>query len=144
MADTDNRESVRCQSCGLAQFAQDLCRRCHKPLPQPIVRIVERLVDETFAPTAPVIPLRELTRRAVVHALKKSSSVQEAASRLKIGKTTLYRMLEEFGIATKREARNEGTPVPEADGLPPEQNYLFVEDGVTDLEREQPTRTPKN
>ena len=40
------RDKVRCQSCELVQWSDRVsCRRCGKALPEPIVRIVERVVE---------------------------------------------------------------------------------------------------
>ena len=41
------RDKVRCQSCELVQWSDRVsCRRCGTALPQPIVRIVERVVEK--------------------------------------------------------------------------------------------------
>lgn len=121
---TDARAKVCCPQCSLSQFLQENCRRCGWKLPQPLVVVQVQQVDLTFGPTAPVIPLRELARRAIVHALNKSSSVTEAAQRLGIGKTTLYNMMHRFGI---REGRQYAERVQADPKLPPEQNYLFLD-----------------
>ena len=40
------RDKVRCQSCELVQWSDRVsCRRCGTALPEPIVRIVERVVE---------------------------------------------------------------------------------------------------
>ena len=42
----EEREKVRCQSCELAQWSdQAKCRRCRTALPEPIVKVVERIVE---------------------------------------------------------------------------------------------------
>ena len=49
---------------------------------------------------APVIPLQELERQAIVQSLKQLGGDKLLAARmLGIGKTTLYRKLKEYGIA---------------------------------------------
>jgi transcriptional regulator of acetoin/glycerol metabolism len=43
---SDERDKVRCASCELAQWSDRAsCRRCGKALPEPIVKIVERVVE---------------------------------------------------------------------------------------------------
>ena len=44
---SEEREKVRCRSCELVQWSDRTnCRRCGTALPQPIVRIVERVVEK--------------------------------------------------------------------------------------------------
>ncbi len=44
---TEKRDKVRCRSCELAQWSDRVsCRRCGTALPEPIVRIVERVVEK--------------------------------------------------------------------------------------------------
>jgi transcriptional regulator of acetoin/glycerol metabolism len=44
---SEEREKVRCRSCELVQWNDRTnCRRCGTTLPQPIVRIVERVVEK--------------------------------------------------------------------------------------------------
>jgi len=44
---SDERDKVRCQNCELVQWSDRAnCRRCDKTLPEPIVRIVERVVEK--------------------------------------------------------------------------------------------------
>jgi len=44
---SDEREKVRCGSCELVQWSDRAnCRRCGTALPEPIVRIVERVVEK--------------------------------------------------------------------------------------------------
>jgi|SRR5271154_3133737 len=43
----EEREKVRCQLCELVQWSdRENCRRCGTPLPQPLVKIVERVVEK--------------------------------------------------------------------------------------------------
>jgi transcriptional regulator of acetoin/glycerol metabolism len=43
---SDEREKIRCASCELVQWSdRACCRRCGNALPQPIVKIVERVVE---------------------------------------------------------------------------------------------------
>src|SRR5438477_13053972 len=43
----EERERVRCQSCELVQWSdQAKCRRCRSALPEPIVKVVERVVEK--------------------------------------------------------------------------------------------------
>ena len=42
----EEREKVRCQSCELVQWSdQANCRRCGSALPEPVVKVVERVVE---------------------------------------------------------------------------------------------------
>jgi DNA-binding NtrC family response regulator len=44
---SEEREKVRCQSCELVQWRDRAnCRRCGSPLPDPIVKVVERVVEK--------------------------------------------------------------------------------------------------
>ena len=44
---SEEREKVRCRSCELVQWSDRAnCRRCGSALPEPIVRIVERVVEK--------------------------------------------------------------------------------------------------
>ena len=44
---SEEREKVRCRSCELVQWSDRAnCRRCGTALPEPIVRIVERVVEK--------------------------------------------------------------------------------------------------
>ena len=43
----EEREKIRCRSCELVQWSDRAnCRRCGAALPEPIVRIVERVVEK--------------------------------------------------------------------------------------------------
>lgn len=44
---SDEREKVRCRSCELTQWSgRAKCRRCGSALPDPVVKIVERVVEK--------------------------------------------------------------------------------------------------
>ena len=44
---SEEREKVRCQRCELVQWSdRENCRRCGSALPQPVVKIVERVVEK--------------------------------------------------------------------------------------------------
>src|SRR5579862_6093864 len=44
---SEERVKVRCQSCELVQWRDRVdCRRCGSALPEPVVRIVERVVEK--------------------------------------------------------------------------------------------------
>ena len=44
---SEEREKVRCRSCELVQWSDRAnCRRCGTALPEPVVRIVERVVEK--------------------------------------------------------------------------------------------------
>lgn len=44
---SEEREKVRCKHCELVQWNdRDGCRRCGTALPQPVVKIVERIVEK--------------------------------------------------------------------------------------------------
>lgn len=49
----EERERVRCRNCELVQWRErELCRRCGVALPEPIVKIVERVVERiVFQPS---------------------------------------------------------------------------------------------
>jgi DNA-binding NtrC family response regulator len=58
--------------------------------------------------TNKLVPLAEIERRAVLHALRETAGDKPAAARLLgIGKTTLYRKLKEYGGTSKRPDRDE-------------------------------------
>src|SRR6266700_7315617 len=51
---SEEREKVRCQSCELVQWSdQAKCRRCRRALPEPIVKVVERVVEKVVIRHAP-------------------------------------------------------------------------------------------
>ena len=43
---SEEREKVRCQSCKLVQWSDRAnCRRCSSALPDPVVKVIERVVQ---------------------------------------------------------------------------------------------------
>jgi len=55
-----------------------------------------------FSDAAPIIPFEQLKHEAIQHALHKTNgSIVEAAKKLKIGRATLYRLMEKYKIRTK-------------------------------------------
>lgn len=89
---------VRCPHCELKQYEGAKCRRCKQLLPEPVVNYVMQAEEPVCREISELLPLEEIKRRAIVYAMHHSTSVVEAAARLKIGKTTLYRMLQYYGI----------------------------------------------
>lgn len=107
------REKIRCRSCELIQWNdRSNCRRCGETLPQPIVKIVERVVERVVvqpcvrcgesAAADAVVPspfptMAEVERRMILAAYHRSNRRPlEAARLLGIGKTTMYRKLREM------------------------------------------------
>ena len=126
----EEREKIRCKHCELVQWSDRAnCRRCGTALPEPIVKIVERVVEKVLIGHDPrylqslqhardlilavdpavltqvseteVFPtMAEVERAMIVAAYQKSNRRPlEAARLLGIGKTTLYRKLKEIGKA---------------------------------------------
>jgi DNA-binding NtrC family response regulator len=115
---------VRCPSCELMQFEAKACRRCRKPLPPPVVN-APPVEAQIFGPMTRVRTLRELEELAIVDALQKTASVEDAAILLGIGRTTLYLRLRRYGIAHK-EAANHEVKALEMPNAPATQGYLFL------------------
>lgn len=45
----EEREKIRCRNCELVQWGErENCRRCGEALPQPIVKVVERVVERVI------------------------------------------------------------------------------------------------
>ena len=45
----EEREKVRCRHCELVNWSDQInCRRCGEPLPQPVVNVVERVVEKVI------------------------------------------------------------------------------------------------
>ncbi len=135
----EERERIRCRNCELVQWSeQPNCRRCGAVLPEPIVKVVERVVEKIVIRhdpeclhnleqarqllaqasdrlTQPIadsvsspVPwpsanpeqfptIAEVERAMIVAAYQKSSRRPlEAARLLGVGKTTMYRKLQEI------------------------------------------------
>ena len=112
----EGRERIRCRNCELIQWSdRSDCRRCGATLPQPIVKIVERVVEKVvLQPCAkcgentgadsvaqnPFPTMAELERKMILAAYRRSNRRPlEAARLLGIGKTTMYRKLQEMETA---------------------------------------------
>lgn len=124
---SEERDKVSCRKCELVQWSdREQCRRCGASLPQPIVKIVERVVDRVvFQPYTSCMPrvaetegaldskrpaevseigaasdfptMAEMERTMILAAYEKSNrKALEAARLLGIGKTTVYRKLREI------------------------------------------------
>ena len=102
----EEREKVRCRHCELVQWRDRAnCRRCGTALPEPVVKIVERVVEKVVISYDPAqIPkgvpfptMAEVERAMILAAYQKSNRRPlEAARLLGIGKTTLYRKVREI------------------------------------------------
>jgi DNA-binding NtrC family response regulator len=110
---SEQREKIRCRSCELIQWNdRSDCRRCGAALPQPIVKVVERVVERVVlrhcarfgesATAEPVVPtpfptMAEVERKMILAAYSRSNRRPlEAARLLGISKTTMYRKLREM------------------------------------------------
>jgi hypothetical protein len=99
-----NRERVRCNGCELRQYSAELCRRCKKPFPKPLVRAVTREVPapaeadgRLFDRGVTFVSLDELERKAIAHALMQANNaIKAGARRLDMGKTALYEEVAEI------------------------------------------------
>ncbi|MCZ7602423.1 MAG: sigma-54 dependent transcriptional regulator [Melioribacteraceae bacterium] len=59
---------------------------------------------ELFGDNSPVIPFEKLKEEAIKHAVKVTSgNIVEAAKKLNIGRATLYRLMDKYGIEASRE-----------------------------------------
>ncbi len=59
---------------------------------------------QLFGENSPIIPFEKLKEEAIKHALKVTSgNIVEAAKKLNIGRATLYRLMDKYGIETNRE-----------------------------------------
>lgn len=121
---SEERDKVRCQKCELVQWAgREQCRRCGTSLPEPIVKIVERVVERVvFQPfsgnvaemvsgqtlsepgaTSNFPTMAQMERTMILAAYQRSNRRPLLAARLLgIGKTTMYRKLREMKPATQR------------------------------------------
>lgn len=110
---SEQREKIRCRSCELMQWNdRNNCRRCGETLPQPVVQVVERVVERvviqsfdrcgesTAQEPVSLIPfptMAEMERKMILAAYRRSNRRPlEAARLLRIGKTTMYRKLREL------------------------------------------------
>lgn len=51
---SEERERIRCRNCELVQWRdRENCRRCDATLPEPVVKIVERVVEKVIVDKAP-------------------------------------------------------------------------------------------
>ena len=93
----EEREKVRCNLCELVQWGdRPNCRRCNTPLPQPVVNIVERVVEKVVirhdrecirtsaqVPEAGAFPtMAEVERAMIVAAYQRSNRRANEAARL--------------------------------------------------------------
>lgn len=115
---SEERDKVRCQKCELVQWSdREKCRRCGVPFPEPVVKIVERVVERiVFQPatedhagsvTVPAIrnatadfpTMAQMERTMILAAYQRSNRRPLLAARLLgIGKTTMYRKLREMEV----------------------------------------------
>jgi DNA-binding NtrC family response regulator len=66
---------------------------------------VQYAMSHRVPPPDEILPLEELEKRAILHAMQEASGDKlQAAKLLKIGKTTLYRKLKQYGAEGKRYA----------------------------------------
>ncbi len=115
---SEERDKVRCQKCELVQWSgREQCRRCGASLPEPIVKIVERVVERViFEPfsgnvtqtvSGPVLSetgeasdfptMAQMERTMILAAYQRSNRRPRlTAQLLGIGKTTMYRKLQEI------------------------------------------------
>jgi transcriptional regulator of acetoin/glycerol metabolism len=64
----EEREKVRCRYCELVQWSNRAnCRRCRKTLPEPVVKIVERVVEKVVIGHDPMC-LQSLQPRDLISA----------------------------------------------------------------------------
>jgi hypothetical protein len=122
----EEREKVRCRRCELVQWSDRAnCRRCGTALPEPVVVVVERVVEKVVigleavapvtlarAPGSEAFPtMAEVERAMILVAYQKSNRrPHEAARLLGIGKTTLYRKLREIGEAAASKSDRDCNP----------------------------------
>jgi|SRR6185312_5263582 len=115
---SEERDKVRCQKCELVQWSgREQCRRCGASLPEPIVKIVERVVERIiFQPfsgniakavsgqtlsetgtTSNFPTMAEMERTMILAAYQRANHRPLlAAQLLGIGKTTMYRKLRDI------------------------------------------------
>ncbi|SRR5579885_3048454 len=96
------KSSVRCTHCELVQYEAEKCRRCHAELPTPIIN---GPVEFMCCPTCLEInctrmpTLAEIERALITKAVEMSGGKPlKAAAMLGIGKSTIYRKLQELDL----------------------------------------------
>lgn len=116
----DNRERVRCNCCELTQYQAELCRRCKKPLPKPLVRVIIREAPlpveadgSLFGREGSVDSLAEREQKAIAYALAEADKVIEAARRLDTRKATLYQQVAEIFGKEAKALRRKAAPARE-------------------------------
>jgi two-component system response regulator HydG len=90
------RELKNCVERMLAMHSHAVLRIEHMPTYQ------QAADGNSFVPVMEfdgIVPLVELERRAILHAVTVTGDKDEAARRLGIGRTTLFRKLKEYGSA---------------------------------------------
>lgn len=115
---SEERDKIRCQQCELVQWSgPERCRRCGASLPEPIVKVVERVVERVVVQpfsgniveavlgqalsdteTMSNFPtLAQMERTMILAAYQRSNCRPLLAARLLgIGKTTMYRKLRDM------------------------------------------------
>jgi len=78
---TEQRERIRCRSCELIQWSDRAnCRRCGGALPEPVVRIVERVVEKVVIRQDPqCLASLEEARRLILTATDRLTQPQVEA-----------------------------------------------------------------
>jgi transcriptional regulator of acetoin/glycerol metabolism len=75
---TEGRERVRCRSCELVQWRDRAnCRRCGRALPEPVIKIVERVVERVVIRQGPqCLASLEEARRLILTAMDRLTQPQ--------------------------------------------------------------------
>lgn len=99
--------TILCSRCGKEQMPRPTCVRCEKKLPDIAIVVVERVVEkEVPVPylAADQIPTLAEAEKALILAAvdREDGDRKKAASRLGIGKTTLYRKLRKMELEAVR------------------------------------------
>lgn len=78
---SEERERVRCQHCELVQWRdRAYCRRCGATLPEPVVKIVERVVEKVVVRYDPMcLQNLEEARKLISAATDRQQNVEAAA-----------------------------------------------------------------
>ena len=73
------------------------------PKPMPVGQLISGPFPVAQPPITGPVSLREQEKQSIIEALKaENGNVKRAASRLKIGRTTIYRKLDEYGLDPKQ------------------------------------------